>query len=289
MKKLISVIVLLGMAMAVTGCSASSEPPEVSDIGSTVSQTKREESAVISTAEDNTDIAPLADFAPDMAAIVAENTQSIELTDEQTEIVTELFDTFAKMDLLFFNSNYECKNALDIFNDTEYACARVFADSRGANPENFSATTAGNLNNDRLIKYTGTAVDTIDEYNALRRRYFTDGFIERFDYTKDGNGIGKLWEENGSVYRTCREDGMTLTLGEDGAAIPLYVRGCEEDNGVITVRVFKELTEVSGQPDGEMLTFTLTVQSEGGFKVDKITNGSGDETFKFYDKFELMI
>ena len=130
MKKLISVIVLLGMAMAVTGCSASSEPPEVSDIGSTVSQTKMEESAVISTAEDNTDIAPLADFAPDMAAIVAENTQSIELTDEQTEIVTELFDTFAKMDLLFFNSNYECKNALDIFNDTEYACARVFADSR---------------------------------------------------------------------------------------------------------------------------------------------------------------
>lgn len=288
MKKLILVIVLLGAAMALAGCAASSGgASEVSDIGGTVSMTK-EESAVISTTEEQRSIEPLADII-NMAALVEENTRSIEMTDEQTEIVTELFGTFAKMNLLFFNSNYECKTALDIFNGTEYECARIFADSRGANPENFSATTAGNLNNDRLIKYTGNAVDTIAEYNALRRRYFTDGFIERFDYTKDVNGIGKLWEENGAVYRTCRDDGVTLTLGEDGAAIPLYVRGCEEDNGVITVRVFKELTEVSGQPDGEMLTFTLAVQPEGGFKVDKITNGSGDETFKFYDKFELMI
>ncbi len=82
---------------------------------------------------------------------------------------------------------------------------------------------------------------------------------------------------------------MTVTLGDDGMAIPLYVRCCEEDNGVITVRVFKDMTEFCGQPDGEMLSFTLVVRSDGGFKVDKITNGNGDETFKFYNKFKLMI
>ena len=97
-----------------------------------------------------------------------------------------------------------------------------------------------------------------------------------------------MWEENGAVYRTCAEGETTATVGGDGAAIPLYVRGCDEDNTVITVRVFKDLTELSGQPDGEMLTFKLAVQPEGGYKVDKVTNGSG-ETFKFYEKFELMI
>ncbi len=49
------------------------------------------------------------------------------------------------------------------------------------------------------------------------------------------------------------------------------------------------MTEFCGQPDGEMLSFTLVVRSDGGFKVDKITNGNGDETFKFYNKFKLMI
>lgn len=288
MKKPISVIALLGAAIALTGCGASTvSSGETSSDIVTVSQIMGE-SAVASTVDENADIAVLSELAPDMEAVVAENTRSVELTDEQTEIVTELFDTFAKMDLLFFNSDYESKNALAVFKDTEYECSRLFADSRGANPENFSVTTAGNLNNDRLIKYTGTAVDTIDEYNALRRRYFTDGFIERFDYTKDGNGIGRLWEENGAVYRTCAEGETTATVGGDGAAIPLYVRDCDEDNAVITVRVFKDLTELSGQPDGEMLTFKLAVQPEGGFKVDKVTSGSG-ETFKFYEKFELMI
>lgn len=291
MKKLISVIVLTALAAAMTGCASEGAEPEVSGIADSTFSLIKDESAVISSTEEEHNIEPFADKAVDMAAVVKENTQSIELTEEQTAVVTELFDTCAKMDLLFFNSNYECKTALDIFNGTEYECARIFADSRGTNPEGFSVTTAGNLNNDRLIKYTGTAVDTIDEYNALRRRYFTDGFIERFDYAKGtaDSSIGKLWEENGAVYRTCPEGGMTVTLGEDGAAIPLYVRGCEEDNGVITVRVFKDLTALSGHPDGEMLTFTLAAQSEGGFKVDKITDGDGNDTFKFYDKFELMM
>ena len=292
MKKLISVIFLIALAAAVTGCSVSAGGAlKVSDISdSTVSLTK-EESTGISITEKEHSIDTFVDKATDMSLIIEENTQSIELNEEQTAIVTELFDTYAKMNLLFFNSNYECKTALDMFGGTEYECARIFADSRGMNPERFSVTTAGNLNNDRLIKYTGTAVNTIDKYNALRRQYFTDGFIDRFDYAKDGvnSSIDKLWEENGAVYRTCLEGGLTVTLGDDGMAIPLYVRCCEEDNGVITVRVFKDMTEFCGQPDGEMLSFTLVVRSDGGFKVDKITNGNGDETFKFYNKFKLMI
>ena len=209
MKKLISVIFLIALA-AVTGCSVSAGGAlKVSDISdSTVSLTK-EESTVISTIEKEHSIDPFVDKVTDMSLIIEENTQSIELNDEQTAIVTELFDTYAKMNLLFFNSNYECKTALDMFGGTEYECARIFADSRGMNPEGFSVTTAGNLNNDRLIKYTGTAVNTIDKYNALRRQYFTDGFIDRFDYAKDGvnSSIDKLWEENGAVYRTCLEIG----------------------------------------------------------------------------------
>ncbi len=147
--------------------------------------------------------------------------ESIELTDEQKQVITTLYEDYTKPAYVFFNRNFEIKDMPEMFKGTEYEFERVTL-TKDELPEEFIkiCDEDPDLHSypGSFIKYTGSAVNTKEKLKNEMSKYFTDKFINNAlgDENSDDPHFYS-WEQDGAVYRQCPDTGGALPLSDNYA------------------------------------------------------------------------
>lgn len=204
---------------------------------------------------------------------------SIPLETEQKAVIDKLYNEYSKMALLFFNTNYEVKDALDIFKGTEYECIRTLSCDENINDSGFNENFGRYSGNIPLIRYTGSVVNTLEKFHTARSLYFTDRYVSQWDFANDI--ILYRWEENYSVYQTSSSGGMTIPLGDSP---DIYIKEYREIKSKHQIKI-KVLTVRNGgeKPVYDYQNITLETTDDGIFKLDVMTDA--DEINELPPKF----
>ncbi len=219
------------------------------------------------------------------------------LTEEQKDVVTEVYEKYTELAYIFFNRNFEIKDLTERFKGTEYEFERVILDKDDLPDELVEACDGHYPQN--FIKYTGSAVNTEEKLDAEMRKYFTEDFIEslfKVNYI-EGDSLPEMayyyrWEEDGAVYRNCPEGGMTLPLGDE---INVYVTDYIETDTSVTIKTALDESEIFISPtnsyDYVHAEITLERGENGELRMSGYKSDRSDETLinEFYQKGTLHL
>lgn len=204
---------------------------------------------------------------------------SIPLEADEKAVIDKLYNEYSKMALLFFNSNYEVRDALDVFKNTEYECSRTLSGNENINDSGFNENYGQYYNNMQLIKYTGSAVNTLEKYHATRSLYFTDRYVRQWDFSDDL--IAYRWEEDNSVYQTAGSGGMTVPLGDSP---DIYIKEYRENKSKHQIKIKVLTVSNNGEkPVYDYQDIILETNDDGTFRLDKMTDNDGIN--ELYPKF----
>ena len=224
--------------------------------------------------------------------------ESIELTDEQKQVITTLYEDYTKPAYVFFNRNFEIKDVPEMFKGTEYEFERVTL-TKDELPEELikicDEDTETHSYPGSFIKYTGSAVNTKEKLKNEMSKYFTDKFINNaLGYENSDDPHFYSWEQDGAVYRQCPDTGGALPLSDNYAK--LYVKEYNETDDKIDIKMLYSFTEGDNKYKSYYY-ITLEKEAAGGFKLDdfyfKRTSMDGEEyidfpVHNFYSKGTLV-
>ena len=261
---------------SVTDSTVSSTDP-VDITSDTVSQTSSEEdsseSFETSSEESSSESYETSSEESEVNPAETDTLETIQLTDEQKQVITTLYEDYTKLAYVFFNQNFEVKDIPEMFKDTEYEFERVILKKEELPAE--LVKICEDWSEDcsypsTFIRYTGSAVNTEEKLKSEMSKYFTDKFIENAFLVEHSNddpmatdAYYYTWEADGASYRQCPEGGMTSPLGDKW---DLYVKEYNETDDKIEIKM---LYDQSSFDWGKSYYYiTLEKEADGSFKLD---------------------
>ncbi len=214
---------------------------------------------------------------------------SIKLNNSQKQVMIDLCDNYTEAAFVFFNESYEIENIPLLYKDTEYEFQRMLLGAEEI-PEDilkkFEEESGQSDDAYTVIRYTGSAVNTIEKLTAERSKYFTDEFISKID---ERYGMSRyMWEKDSAVYRFCYVGDGTEPFNDEPR---LYVKDYYEREGKAYIKVLCDMTESEGKIDRCYLYYTLSLLEDGGFKLDDFSaesdSGKTFDIIKLYRGGEL--
>ncbi|MCH5325242.1 MAG: hypothetical protein J1E39_08500 [Eubacterium sp.] len=205
-----------------------------------------------------------------------ETIETVKLTDEQKDIVEKVYDEYVKMACLFFNESWEDKNSPPVFEGTEYEFEKAYFNEDEL-PDELKALCEDELYPKVFIKYTGSAVNTLEKLREARSQYFTDHFVQKLIDTMFSEPLEPkytyTWEADGGAYRFCFDDG-------NGAFYNLfdyYIVGFSQTDDKIEINVAADPSRMYESYDNHYTyihcNIILELNEDGSFRIDDMEWG----------------
>ncbi|MCH5325240.1 MAG: hypothetical protein J1E39_08490 [Eubacterium sp.] len=290
----------LALSFSMLACGCSTEQEQISDVSDVSTVSESEQSSVEESSEESSSVtseeSSLAEESdeqeslPETSRVESEDEQpavdsplfsetreSIELTDEQKDILTQVYDKYTKMAYVFFNQAFDYKDEPKLFEGTEYEFHTEFL-TEDEMPDEFKElhTEDWSIPNS-FVKYTGSAVNTVEKFEQERSEYFTDSFINKATISRVSSILSSvIWEDGEGVYKYCGY----ISSKPMADYYDLYVKEFTESDGRIEIKLLCDRTVLYDEQEYERY-WGVSMEEQPGYAyqyyyITLVTDDDGD-------------